>query len=458
MDLSIENVERCMKYNNAEERDVLKQYFTNPSSIDRRKKTFVFSTPSETGTSFFRIFEPMRVMWKHLKDEANFIYTENLQPNHLKLADAIIMHRAGNLHSHFVSVSQMWPQTEQKPLIVHDVDDNEFNLPKTHPMRELWYASGKDKMSIQTIKHSEFVCTTTEKLYKTFKFLNNEVYVVRNMFDWDLPQWNLDKEVTRKEMLGDWYPTDDKIIIGWAGLTSHYEDIKRMHGVIKKIHDKYPNTYFVLAGMALKDSSIEIQYDEDNKPMFKEKEIEDESMLYKNRVKSLYSDIDTNRLKIFDALPLELYGKFYSLFDISLAYIEHNAFNSCKSEIKAIESLHYNCIPVFSLYGGYKDFWDAVPREIKQDKMAIVSMMPKQWIEAVSHWVDELNKGIEDGVKPVDTIVKVTDDITCFTDERYNLNDDAENRLMFLLEKTEAFQESEVNRIARDFGDLKQVM
>ena len=63
-------------------------------------------------------------------------------------------------------------------------------------------------------------------------------------------------------MLGDWFPTDDKIIIGWAGLTSHFEDIRRMHAIIKEVHDKYPNTYFVLAGMALKDSHVEISEDE----------------------------------------------------------------------------------------------------------------------------------------------------------------------------------------------------
>ena len=38
-----------------------------------------------------------------------------------------------------------------------------------------------------------------------------------------------------------------------------------MHAVLKPIHDKYPNTHFVLAGMALKDSHIEINMDEEGK-------------------------------------------------------------------------------------------------------------------------------------------------------------------------------------------------
>ena len=448
MDLSIENVEKCMKYNNSEERDVIKQFFTNPSHLDNKKRTIVFSTPSETGTSYFRIFEPMRIMWKQLRDEANFIYTENIQPNHIKLADLIIMHRASNLHSHFLSVQKMWPRTEQKPLIIHDVDDNEFNLPKVHPMRDLWYASKKDKMSVHALTESDAVITTTEKLRQTFSNLRNSsksVFIRRNMFDWDLPQWNLNKREIRKEMIPEF--GDDKIVIGWAGLTSHFEDIKRMHASLKTIHDKYPNTVFVLAGMALKDSSIEVSYDENGKPIYKEKAIEDEAMLYRNRVKALYSDIDENRIKIFDALPLEKYGKFYTLFDISLAYIEHNTFNKCKSEIKVIESLRYGAVPVFSDYGGYNDFWKALPSKLKLPHMAVSSMMSKSWSDSLSHWVEKLS--IKSDKKPMELAEQFTENLTEYVNHTYNLNENVEEQLMMLLTMIEDNDESEVNRIAK---------
>ena len=107
------------QYSNAEERHRIKNFFLNPQSIDGESPTVVFSTPSETGTSFFRIFEPLRALYKKFGDEINIVYTENLQPNHLKLADAVVMHRCGNLHSHFLSVSRLWPKTEIKPLIIH---------------------------------------------------------------------------------------------------------------------------------------------------------------------------------------------------------------------------------------------------------------------------------------------------------------------------------------------------
>ena len=94
------------QYKNLEEREELKNYFTQPPDMDMTKKTIVFSTPSETGTSYFRLFEPMKALWKAFPDEANYLYTENIQPNHMKIADTIIMHRCGNLHSHFLSVAR----------------------------------------------------------------------------------------------------------------------------------------------------------------------------------------------------------------------------------------------------------------------------------------------------------------------------------------------------------------
>ena len=53
------------QYKNNKEREELKQYFTQPADMDMTKKTFVFSTPSETGTSFFRLFEgSMETIWR----------------------------------------------------------------------------------------------------------------------------------------------------------------------------------------------------------------------------------------------------------------------------------------------------------------------------------------------------------------------------------------------------------
>jgi|TARA_R110000824_G_scaffold34647_2_gene109705 glycosyltransferase involved in cell wall biosynthesis len=439
-----EELQEVIQFKDEEDRDKIKQYFTQPEDLDLNKKTIVFSTPSETGTSFFRVFEPLRSLWKAFPDEANYVYTENLQPNHVKIADVIIMHRCGNLHSHFLSVTRMWPKTEKRPYIIHDADDNEFNLPNTHPMKTLWMESGKDKMSLQSIKHSDCITTTTPKLKDTFEKFNDDVSIFPNMFDWELPQWCYNKNEIRKEILPDWFPTDDKIIIGWAGLTSHFEDIKRMAPIMKAIHDKYPNTYFVIAGMALKDTQVEIHEDEDGNKTFEEKEISNKEETYKGRIEALYKDIDPKRLKILNALPLETYAKFYALFDISLAYIEHNAFASCKSEIKVVEALHYGCIPVFSNYGGYKTMCDKWPSSFSSKHFAIDMTSAGAWVNAISHHIDNYEES-----------KKRTAELTEWSDRTYDINAFAEERLNFYTKRSEEFQEDWYNNNIAQYLDYE---
>jgi len=307
-------------------------------------------------------------------------------------------------------------------------------------MKQLWEESGKHKMSVHSLKYSDIVTTTTEKLARTFRNFNKDVHVYRNMFDWGLPQWNFDKNKTRSEMIPEWENKKDKIVIGWAGLTSHFQDIKRMKPIFKQLHDKYPNVHFILAGMALRDTQVEVIQHSDGRKEFKEIAIEDESQLYKNKVLDLYKDFDKDRIKIFDALPLEEYAKFYTLFDISLAYIDHNAFNSCKSEIKVIESLHYGCVTVFSDFGGYHDFWHRpdIPSSVKDSKFAISSTNPRAWVDSLSYWVEN----IEEGKKKILALKE-------YSDKCYDINEHIDEYFYFLLGKIELHKEEQVNLNAK---------
>ena len=137
-------------------------------------------------------------------------------------------------------------------------------------------------------------------------------------------------------------------------------------------------------------------------------------------------------------MPLEEYAKFYALFDISLAYVEHSAFSSCKSEIKVVEALHYGCIPVFSEYGGYKDFWRSAPDRVKHKNFAITTTSPGPWVTAISHWIENM-----------DEAKRRTAQLKEYSDDIYDINKHCEERLSFYLERTEEFNEAQMNMIAQ---------
>lgn len=310
-------------YINGEDRNKLKEFFSDMNNVRTNRRTIVFSTPSETGTSFFRILEPLLSIYR-ATDDFNLVYTEKITPFMIEVADLIVMHRAGNDHDQIHTLMKYLPRDKVPPVIVHNVDDNEFNLPPSHPMKDMWIAMGKDKMAIRSISESDHVETTTRKLASTFRGYNNRVHVRRNRFNWNLPQWNLD-DSKKKELFGD------KLVLGWCGLTSHFNDLIKMKPILKRIQEKYPNVHILLAGMAISDKKYEVKRDPNTGHKYvEETEIENKEETYRARVAQLYSDLDQERLTLEDAVGLEEYGKFYSWMDIGISYIEHNGFNACK--------------------------------------------------------------------------------------------------------------------------------
>ena len=406
----------------------LRQYFMNPDKFDFTRRTIIFSTPSRTGTSWFRLEMPMYAIAANYPEKFNIIHADNnLNPKHLEVADLIIAHRAGHLHDWMHNIYKVWPKTRKRGLVIHDVDDNEFNLPMRHPMRDMWYAAEKDKMSIRSLRESDYVTTTGRKLQQTFRNFNKNVTVYRNMFDWAQPQWHLPRE-----------RTDDAIVIGWVGLTSHFEDIKKMHPILKYIHDKYPNTRFVLSGMAIKDTEVTITLDAKGGKKFDEKDVTDETKTYRYKVNHLYSDFDPARIEFHNAIELENYGSFYKDLDIGLAYIENLTFNQCKSEIKVVEYMKYGVIPLWMNIGGYKDMSDAMPAELKTATrpLALETENPIRWKDA-----------LEDAVVHIEKWRKVAQDCKRWVEDQYDINKQSHDRVDFYTQIIEEHLEKEVNRI-----------
>ena len=281
--------------------------------------------------------------------------------------DIIVQHRAGHDHQKMIQVKLRSDKHRKMPIIIHNTDDLEYQVPKSNPLHDIWYASGKDKMSLYQLKHSDLCITTTNKLASNFKYHNKNTYIFKNTFDWNLPQWNLSQEWLEEKH------KEGKVVIGWAGLTSHMKDLEKMMPILKWVHDKYPNTHFILAGMPYKNTMNQIQVDpQTGQKSYKEVPVTDERMTYKYRVKELYGSFDPTRIEFLDVLSLAEYGKFYSMFDIGVAYIEDTKFNHSKSAIKVNEYMAYNSIPLFSYVGGYKELYDSLPENLKDINYAIM--------------------------------------------------------------------------------------
>jgi len=416
-------------YSKEGELDKIRQYLEEQSfkNLDKNKKTIFMSTPSWTGTSLFRIMIPLLAMIKKYPDKYNYCYSEHegFPIEWLKKTDLWIQHRAGNTNSTYLKFTKIFPIDSKKPVIIHDIDDNEYNLPITHPMRHLWLEHGKDKMAIYQISNSDYVSTTGRILQREFSKYNKfeNIKIFKNAFDWSLPQWN--------ETINEF----DNVIIGWAGLTSHFEDIKKMSIILKVIHDKYPNVKFKIAGISPYDEFYNIKEDKNGKRIVEKQSITDKKVTYKYRVTELFKDFDKDRIELLGILSHEEYGKFYNKWNLNLAYVEHNEFNRCKSAIKVYEGSIYKSINVYSNFGGYQnEFTNLAPIELKKELLKHCAMQTEninEWVKAISFWIENYKNDLWN---------KVVEDQYNFVKKEFNIYNQIDERIKFydsIIEKNE---------------------
>lgn len=398
--------------------ETLLNYFKGLNErISPQKHTIVFSLPSFTGTGYFRVSEPLFSIFR-ATDEFNLVYTDKIMPIHINIADLLVLHRAGDMHDLTHSIINAYPSHKIKPLIIHNVDDDESNLAKSHNMRDMWLHAGRDKQAVRAMRMSDAVEITGRRLKQIASQRNKNSFITPNYFNWRNPQWNMPK----KKNLSESFPETDRLehftipsewqnkcVVGWAGLTSHYEDLKKIAPILKAIHDKYPNTVFAICGMALKDTSFRIEVDPKTgeKTTVEETNVPKEST-YRYRVSKLFEGIAEDRIKIFDALHLENYAWFYSIMDIGIVLVEHNIFNQAKSSIKFNESIMYNVPTVCSYFGGYTDTFDILKQEATIDKDVLNKMICKtecdksEWVKNLSYFVENYNN--EDVKEKIQTI------------------------------------------------------
>jgi glycosyltransferase involved in cell wall biosynthesis len=443
-----------------EDTEKLLKYFSELNErISPQKHTIVFSFPSKTGTSQRRVEEPMYSMYRYT-DEFNLIYADgNLSPTLLNIADLICMHRAGDLHDIFHNILDCYPSDKIRPYIIHNVDDLEYLLSKTHPMYDMWMSSGRDKQSLRAVRDSEAVEITTHKMKQLMSNHNNNVFITRNYFNWRLPQYNCEKKESLQKLVVTEHPEKhefpiewkDKCVVGWSGLTSHYEDIKKMAVILKKIHDKYPETVFIIAGMALKDSAYRIEIDpKTGKKNYIEEELAPH-LSYRARIESLFKEFDQSRIKIYDALTLETYAWFNSLFDIALAFIEHNSFNSAKSEIKQIEALVYSSPCVTSDYAGYSDLFKML-RDNKNLDQNIINKMACRTEFDVNEWYSKISYFVEHYKD--DNVIEAMNNIKICVKDLYDIDLHIADKIAIykqFIEKNIEEQQLKISKIQREF-------
>jgi glycosyltransferase involved in cell wall biosynthesis len=149
--------------------------------------------------------------------------------------DIIVCQRLDNLKS--VAAIMAAGQVADCPVVV-DFDDNIFDVSPNSPAYKDYHPGSEGMLTAtQMLEHAAAVTVSTPALKEAYKAYNENIHVLRNCQD--LEDW---EGIYRPEQ-------EEKMVIGWAGSYTHYDDLKLIEKPIKKILRKNDNVVFRILGL-----------------------------------------------------------------------------------------------------------------------------------------------------------------------------------------------------------------
>lgn len=276
------------------------------------------------GVSYHRLIIPHNNLIKHGFEvyecqNADFLPDENIKDFPIFIFSRFLSHKGENK-----IVADRIHKAGGK--IILDVDDY-WRYSKKHLYYNEHLAQEIPAQCEESIRLADYVITTTPILADEIKLLNKNIIICENAIDTTMEQFQPIKTAS------------DKTRFGWFGSSCHLEDIELMKYPFKKLHSarEHYNRYQIILGGWTLQEGISWKYEEIFTDEYK---CIREDFNYLNHLKQLkqgpYSK-DMCYKRIF-ATDVYNYAKGYNEVDISLAPLANNLFNSCKSELKAIEA------------------------------------------------------------------------------------------------------------------------
>jgi processive 1,2-diacylglycerol beta-glucosyltransferase len=284
-------------------------------------KRILFISPEKPGgVEYHRIEIPLIHMMETTEHEynvTNAVMGLDFKP------DLVIANRKISIHSKQHNTDTIKYLKENNIPYIIDVDDY-WNLSHDHPLREHYRENEIPGQVIESLKGAAEVWTTHEVLADKVRKYNSNVVIIPNAINFDQPQFARKPKAT------------DKVVIGWAGSSTHVPDINLLKTSMHRLHkDK---------DLAGKYSILHAGWHHETK----------ESHHFEKIFTAGYR-ATPDQYKRFPAIDVYNYAKAYDIVHISLCPLVDNEFNRCKSFLKALESGAKGCAVIASNVHPYND-------------------------------------------------------------------------------------------------------
>lgn len=246
-----------------------------------------------------------------------------------------------------------------------DLDDDLFTVHSSNPAYAVWHkGSEATKQLSRAIELSDGILCSTDELLNAYRvrFPSKKYVVIENGV-------NIDSELFSQSRR-DELPMD-KVVVGWAGSTSHIDSLKEIVKPVEKLCSRNKNVLFALCS---NKEFMDIYF----------KNIPQEQKVYIPHVK------------------IDQWPRIMSMFDVSLATVKPSPFNACKSELKLIEAGVWGVPSVATKVAPYDRFRERSGNTTK----TIYDNVVNDWVRAIEQYVKDENLRKEHGLIAKDTVYR----------------------------------------------------
>lgn len=242
--------------------------------------------------------------------------------------------------------------------IVIDLDDDFLSIPSSHRLYDVMKPTKRnrafcstilsfaDVITVSTLPLKEAIHAHIKKVYN----LDKTIVVIPNMND--IKDWNF-KPAPKHA---------NKIVIGYSGSDSHYDDLKMCFPAISRIMDKYPQVHFEIMGSLNEKDAIDLF--------------------------SVFSKSARDRSFLLPPTgSFKDYPKTLSKqrWDIGIAPLVDSPFTRSKSHIKYLEYSMYK-IPTIASYV-YPYFVPSFERDVITHEVNGLLVKPSEWFDALERLI-----------------------------------------------------------------------
>lgn len=267
------------------------------------------------GVDYHRLLNPHRALYKYYPDEVELCQVTDIDSDEIDGMDSIEFLKTFDLivgnrtMSKILQSKRCADKIKQAGVkFVLDMDDD-FHLPTNHIMYEMSKVEGIGGDVRDSIRLADVITCTHQLLADEIKkeFGKKETYLIPN----GLP--NFAQFETKP------FESDLKVVFGWSGSITHFEDIMLMHDSLLALYTdyRYKDSFKMVYGGYAKGDS------------------ESEAMA---GILSCKGKASEKNFELYPSTDVHNYGYFYDRINVALIPLKNTRFNNMKSNLKLLEA------------------------------------------------------------------------------------------------------------------------